>query len=436
MAEVPTRCRRGSTADSRYVLWVNGREVGRGPGPVAAEPAALRQLRPGAVPGVRHRTSSRSSSPTTGRPTRSGSPRRRERAPTRCSSSRRASGDDELVSRRASGARSARAPGRWRRGAARPAKACRSRSATPASSRAGGNSPASTTRDWSPAAVIATQHIGGLARSRPPTLPLRAPAPARASRRSAGAGRARAGARLLEPARSGVDDRPPGRARDRGAAAGAATAARDAARAAGDVRRSGRDASTTSGWTSAASWRASSSSTCRRRRAPSSSSTTARRRSAPSCGCRPDPATGARYVAAGDAGRVRRGRAQRPALHPPRRARRGRRDRLAHAARGARAPLPAHRRRVLPQRGPGARRALPRRDPHGAAQLARRLHRLPHPRAARLGGRQRSCTSMVRSRDERATGGWPATTSSSSDSPRPTACCRWSSSARSRPAAA
>ena len=36
--EAPARI----TADSRYVLWVNGQEVGRGPGALAAIPAALR----------------------------------------------------------------------------------------------------------------------------------------------------------------------------------------------------------------------------------------------------------------------------------------------------------------------------------------------------------------------------------------------------------
>ena len=53
--------------------------------------------------------------------------------------------------------------------------------------------------------------------------------------------------------------------------------------------------------------------------------------------------------------------------------------------RGQRVPLPVHRRGRVQLQRPGARPAVPGRDPHDGAELLRRLHRLPDPGAAGLG---------------------------------------------------
>ena len=51
LRDVPALAPAQLTADSRYVLWVNGQELGRGPARSQPFPAAVRRLRPGAVPG-------------------------------------------------------------------------------------------------------------------------------------------------------------------------------------------------------------------------------------------------------------------------------------------------------------------------------------------------------------------------------------------------
>ena len=176
LAMVPAKRRPDSPPTPATCCGSTDREVGAGP--ARSQPSRQRydsyDLR---RTSCRAPTSSRSWSPTTGRRRRSGSRRPAGPAPTPRWSSRHPV-DDGRSSPTTAGACSARAPGRCCAGPA-AAKACRSRSSTPGSSRAGGARSASTTRDWAPAPLLPA-HPSGQPRPDPPAqLPLRPPAAAR-----------------------------------------------------------------------------------------------------------------------------------------------------------------------------------------------------------------------------------------------------------------